>query len=50
MDVVPREKRVWRAVDFLCLWLSDGANVGTMQQAGNIVFLDLRRKEAAVAM
>jgi NCS1 family nucleobase:cation symporter-1 len=50
VDVVPVEKRTWRTIDFLWLWLSDGANVGTMQQAGSIVALGLSWREAAVAM
>lgn len=50
VDVVPAEKRTWRTIDFLWLWLSDGANVGTMQQAGSIVALGLSWREAAVAM
>lgn len=50
VDVVPEEKRTWRAIDYLWLWLADGANVGTMQQAGSIVALGLSWREAAVAM
>lgn len=30
VDVVVKEKRTWREVDYLWLWLADGANVGTM--------------------
>ncbi|KAK9414014.1 hypothetical protein SUNI508_11466 [Seiridium unicorne] len=50
VDVVSRDKRTWRAIDYLWLWLSDGANVGTMQQAGSIVSLGLSWREAAVAI
>ncbi|KAH9905681.1 permease for cytosine/purines, uracil, thiamine, allantoin-domain-containing protein [Xylariomycetidae sp. FL2044] len=50
VDVVPEEERTWRAIDYLWLWLSDGANVGTMQQAGSIVSLGLSWREAAVAI
>ncbi|KAI1339853.1 permease for cytosine/purines, uracil, thiamine, allantoin-domain-containing protein [Xylariaceae sp. FL0016] len=50
VDVVPAAKRTWRATDFLWLWLSDGANVGTMQQAGSIVSLGLSWGEAAIAI
>lgn len=50
VDVVPPEKRTWAAIDYLWLWLSDGANVGTMQQAGSIVALGLSWREASVAM
>lgn len=38
------------SVNYLFLWLSDGANVGTMQQAGSIVALGLSWREASVAM
>lgn len=50
VDVVPKDKRTWRSIDFLWLWLSDGGNVGTMQQAGSIIALGLSWREAAVAM
>lgn len=30
VDVVPMDKRTWRELDYLWLWLADGANVGTM--------------------
>ncbi|KEY74938.1 hypothetical protein S7711_01287, partial [Stachybotrys chartarum IBT 7711] len=50
IDVVPPEVRKWRTIDFLWLWLSDGANVGTMQQAGSIVALGLSWREASVAI
>ncbi|KAI1860031.1 uncharacterized protein JN550_011715 [Neoarthrinium moseri] len=50
VDVVPAVKRTWRTIDYLWLWLSDGANVGTMQQAGSIVSLGLSWREAAVAI
>lgn len=30
VDVVEKEKRTWRELDYLWLWLADGANVGTM--------------------
>ncbi|KAK1923149.1 permease for cytosine/purines, uracil, thiamine, allantoin-domain-containing protein [Papiliotrema laurentii] len=50
VDVVPVEQRNWRAVNYLFLWLSDGANVGTMQQAGSIVALGLSWREASVAI
>lgn len=30
VDIVPRDKRTWRELDYLWLWLADGANVGTM--------------------
>lgn len=30
VDIVPTEKRTWRELDYLWLWLADGANVGTM--------------------
>jgi NCS1 family nucleobase:cation symporter-1 len=50
VDVVSAEKRTWRTIDYLWLWLADGANVGTMQQAGSIIALGLSWREAAVAM
>ncbi|KAJ9157648.1 allantoin permease [Pleurostoma richardsiae] len=50
VDVVPPERRLWRPIDFLWLWLADGANVGTMQQAGSIVALGLSWREASVAI
>ncbi|KAH8897543.1 hypothetical protein GQ53DRAFT_713266 [Thozetella sp. PMI_491] len=50
VDVVPQEKRTWRAVDYMWLWLADGGNVGTMQQAGSIVSLGLSWREASVAI
>lgn len=50
VDVVAPEKRTWREVDYLWLWLADGANVGTMQQAGSILALGLGWREASAAM
>ncbi|KAK8850711.1 hypothetical protein IAR55_004631 [Kwoniella newhampshirensis] len=50
VDVVPVEQRNWRAVNYLFLWLADGANVGTMQQAGSIVALGLSWREASAAI
>lgn len=50
VDVVPVEQRNWRAINYLFLWLSDGANVGTMQQASSIVALGLSWREASAAM
>lgn len=50
VDVVPVDQRNWRAVNYLFLWLSDGANVGTMQQASSIVALGLSWREASAAM
>ncbi|WWC72761.1 uncharacterized protein I206_106725 [Kwoniella pini CBS 10737] len=50
VDVVPVEQRNWRAVNYLFLWLSDGANVGTMQQAGSIVAMGLSWREASGAI
>lgn len=50
VDVVPIDQRNWRAVNYLFLWLSDGANVGTMQQASSIVALGLGWREAAGAI
>ncbi|WVQ77140.1 hypothetical protein IAR50_006823 [Cryptococcus sp. DSM 104548] len=50
VDVVPVEQRNWRAVNYLFLWLADGANVGTMQQAGSIVALGLGWREATAAI
>lgn len=38
------------SVNYLFLWLADGANVGTMQQAGSIVAMGLSWREASVAM
>jgi NCS1 family nucleobase:cation symporter-1 len=37
-------------VHYLFLWLSDGANVGTMQQAASIISLGLSWREASAAM
>jgi len=37
-------------INYLFLWLSDGANIGTMQQAASIVALGLSWREASVAM
>ncbi|KAH8646353.1 allantoin permease [Xylariales sp. PMI_506] len=50
VDLVPKDMQTWSAIDYLWLWLSDGANVGTMQQAGSIVSLGLSWREAAVAI
>lgn len=50
VDVTPVEQRNWKAVNYLFLWLSDGANVGTMQQAGSIVAMGLSWREASVAI
>lgn len=50
VDVVAPEKRTWREIDYLWLWLADGANVGTMQQAGSILALGLSWREASAAM
>ncbi|KAL7420893.1 hypothetical protein Q5752_004847 [Cryptotrichosporon argae] len=50
VDVVPVEQRNWRASNYLFLWLSDGANVGTMQQAGSIVSLGLDWRQATAAI
>lgn len=50
VDVVPEDKRTWNAIDFIWLWLSDGGNIGTMQQAGSIVALGLSWRGAAIAM
>ncbi|ORX40850.1 putative allantoin permease [Kockovaella imperatae] len=50
VDVVPYDQRNWRAINYLFLWLADGANVGTMQQAGSIVAFGLSWKEASVAI
>lgn len=36
--------------DYAWLWLADGANVGTMQQAGTVVAMGLSWREASVAM
>lgn len=30
VDVVTKDNRTWRELDYLWLWLADGANVGTM--------------------
>lgn len=38
VDIVPKEKRTWRELDYLWLWLADGANVGTMF-VSNLIFL-----------
>jgi NCS1 family nucleobase:cation symporter-1 len=37
-------------INYLFLWLADGANVGTMQQAGSIVSLGLSWREASAVM
>ena len=37
-------------INYLFLWLADGANVGTMQQAGSIVALGLDWRQASIAM
>ncbi|VDC03209.1 unnamed protein product [Peniophora sp. CBMAI 1063] len=50
VDVVPVEQRSWREINYLFLWLADGANVGTMQQAGAIVALGLSWREASAAI
>lgn len=50
VDVVPVGQRQWRAIHYLFLWLSDGANVGTMQQAASIIAFGLSWKEAAAAI
>lgn len=50
VDVVATDKRTWREIDYLWLWLADGANVGTMQQAGSILALGLSWREASAAM
>lgn len=50
VDVVAPDKRTWREIDYLWLWLADGANVGTMQQAGSILALGLSWREASAAM
>ncbi|CAJ2509490.1 Uu.00g145160.m01.CDS01 [Anthostomella pinea] len=50
VDVVAEDQRTWRAVDYLWLWLSDSANIGTMQQAGSIVALGLSWRESVVAI
>ncbi|WVR08770.1 hypothetical protein IAU60_005828 [Kwoniella sp. DSM 27419] len=50
VDVVPISLRNWRAINYLFLWLSDGANVGTMQQAGSIIALGLSWREATIAI
>lgn len=50
VDVVPEVERTWKAVDYLWLWLADGATVGTMQQAGSVMSLGSSWRKAAVAM
>ena len=45
-----RGQRLTGSVNYLFLWLSDGANVGTMQQAASIISLGLSWKEATGAM
>ncbi|CAD6587251.1 MAG: hypothetical protein TREMPRED_004705 [Tremellales sp. Tagirdzhanova-0007] len=50
VDVVPVVQRNWKAINYLFLWLADGANVGTMQQAGSIVALGLSWREASTAI
>ncbi|OAA54362.1 ncs1 allantoate transporter [Niveomyces insectorum RCEF 264] len=50
VDVVTPDRRTWRAIDYIWLWMSDGANVGTMQQAGSIVALGLSWREAAAVI
>lgn len=50
VDVISPEKRTWKEIDYLWLWLADGANVGTMQQAGSILALGLSWREASAAM
>lgn len=50
VDVVPVQQRNWKSINYLFLWMSDGANVGTMQQAGSIVSLGLGWKEASAAI
>lgn len=50
VDVIAPGKRTWKEIDYLWLWLADGANVGTMQQAGSILALGLSWREASAAM
>ncbi|KAK2602958.1 hypothetical protein N8I77_009452 [Diaporthe amygdali] len=50
VDVVTPDKRTWKEIDYLWLWLADGANVGTMQQAGSILALGLSWREASAAI
>ncbi|EPE02808.1 ncs1 nucleoside transporter family [Ophiostoma piceae UAMH 11346] len=50
VDIVPPQQRTWKAIDYIWLWLADGANVGTMQQAGSIVAMGLSWREASIAM
>jgi NCS1 family nucleobase:cation symporter-1 len=50
VDVVAPDMRTWKEIDYLWLWLADGANVGTMQQAGSILALGLSWREASAAM
>ncbi|KAL2275083.1 hypothetical protein FJTKL_02536 [Diaporthe vaccinii] len=50
VDVVAPDKRTWREIDYLWLWLADGANVGTMQQAGSILALGLSWRETSAAI
>lgn len=50
VDVIAPDKRTWKEIDYLWLWLADGANVGTMQQAGSILALGLSWREASGAM
>ena len=50
VDVTPPEWRNWRAYNYLFLWLADGANVGTMQQAASVVAFGLSWREALAAM
>lgn len=50
VDVIAPDKRTWKEIDYLWLWLADGANVGTMQQAGSILALGLSWREASAAM
>lgn len=38
VDVVAKDKRNWREIDYLWLWLADGANVGTMFVSIRFVF------------
>ncbi|KAI1329852.1 permease for cytosine/purines, uracil, thiamine, allantoin-domain-containing protein [Xylariaceae sp. FL0255] len=50
IDVVPSDKQTWWTIDYLWLWLSDGANIGTMQQVVSIVALGLSWRKAAVVI
>ncbi|KAH8775320.1 ncs1 allantoate transporter [Diaporthe sp. PMI_573] len=50
VDVVAPDMRTWKEIDYLWLWLADGANVGTMQQAGSILALGLSWREASAAI